>query len=333
MKTTTNFGTNFDQNNGIVTRKTIGGFTVTNGDREIQCSLAGRLLFSDTGAGSVDRTRHYVQDDTVSVGDIVSFEGTPDGKGVIVDVLPRRNKFARRSAVPMPSAIPHEQVIAVNVDQIVPVFAASQPEPKWGLLDRYLVAAEAAGLPALVILTKWDLVGNGAMRKIYALEEVMDAYRRIGYRFLTVSAITGEGLEDVRVSLKDRFSVLVGKSGVGKTTLLNALQPDLGLRVNAVSQVTGKGKHTTTHQEMFPLEFGGAVVDTPGIREFGLWDVYPEELEMYFPEMRPYLGTCRFRADCYHDQEPGCAIRKAVMTGEISPYRYQSFMKLLEETS
>ena len=145
------------------------------------------------------------------------------------------------------------------------------------------------------------------------------------------STITSQGLDELKARLRDRLSVLVGKSGVGKTSLLNAVEPGLGLRVQAVSQVTGKGRHTTSASESFALGFGGAIVDTPGIREFGLWDVAEDDLALFFPEMRPFVGQCKFRLDCRHDEEPGCAIRKAVVAGEISPYRYQSYLKLRAE--
>ena len=179
-----------------------------------------------------------------------------------------------------------------------------------------------------IVITKLDLVSGALQDEIAAAAE---EYRRIGYPVILVSAHSGEGLDELRVALQDRLSVLLGKSGVGKTTLLNALQPGLGLRVHAVSQVTGKGRHTTTHLQLFPLEQGGAIIDTPGVREFGLWDVDPETLDECFVEMRPYIGKCRFGLDCTHDVEPGCAVRKAVMAGEISPRRYQSYLRLRAE--
>jgi ribosome biogenesis GTPase len=271
------------------------------------------------------------------VGDLVLVEERQAGAGVIVAVLPRRNQIARRSAVPMPGAHAFEQVIAANLDQVVPVFAAADPAPKWNLLDRYLVSAEAAGLPALVCITKLDLAPEHPQDEFW---QELETYRQAGYPVATVSSVSGAGLEQLREALSGRLSVLLGKSGVGKTTLLNALQPGLGLRVNAVSQATGKGKHTTTHQELFPLqpETGAAgsrlaaIVDTPGVREFGLWDVQSDDLALYFPEMRPLVGSCRFGLDCGHDEEPGCAIRKAVMAGQISPRRYQSYLHLKAET-
>ena len=256
---------------------------------------------------------------------------------MIVSVLPRQNKIARRSAVPMPGAHPFEQVIAANLDQVVPVFAAAEPALKWNMLDRYLVSAASSGIPALICITKLDLAPSDPQAEFW---QELEYYRRIGYPLISISALTGHGLEELRQALSGRLSILLGKSGVGKTTLLNALQPGLGLRVNAISQATGKGKHTTTHQEIFTLppgagnpetDFAGAIVDTPGVREFGLWDVSPDELALYFPELRQFLGRCRFGLGCSHDEEPGCAIRKAVMDGQVSPRRYQSYLRLREE--
>src|SRR5512138_3795449 len=156
-----------------------------------------------------------------------------------------------------------------------------------------------------------------------------EIYRHSGYQVLLISAVSGEGMADLKQALQGQLSVLVGKSGVGKTSLLNAIQPGLGLRVKAVSQgELGKGRHTTTHLEMFELDFGGTLVDTPGVREFGLWDVTGEELAYLFPEMAQYVGQCKFGLSCHHDREPGCAIRKAVMTEAIHPYRYQSYLRL-----
>jgi ribosome biogenesis GTPase len=220
-----------------------------------------------------------------------------------------------------------EQVIVSNADQVIPIFSVASPTPKWGLLDRYLVAAEAAGLPSLIVITKLDLAWKNPQ-----LEEDLETYRRIGYPIHKVSSATGEGMEELKSMLKVKTSVLVGKSGVGKTSLLNAIQPGLGLRVKAVSSgEMGKGRHTTTHYEMFELEFGGRLVDTPGMREFGLWDIQTDELASFFPEMKSYVGQCKFGLGCSHDREPGCAIRKAVVAGTVSPYRYQSYMRLREE--
>jgi len=195
------------------------------------------------------------------------------------------------------------------------------------LLDRYLVSAEAAGLQTLIVINKLDLAWKNP-----GLEEEVEIYRRIGYPVSMVSAVTGVGIEELKSALQGKLSVFVGKSGVGKTSLLNALQPGLGLRVKAVGHgEVGKGRHTTTHLEMFELEFGGRLVDTPGMREFGLWNITAAELADLFPEMAEYVGQCKFGLSCHHDREPGCAIRKAVTAGAISPYRYQSYMRLREE--
>jgi len=176
----------------------------------------------------------------------------------------------------------------------------------------------------LICITKIDLLSDRS-----EIDGVVDSYRKIGYNIHYVSAATGEGLEEIKQAFRGQISVMVGKSGVGKTSLLNAIQPGLGLRVKEVSRgELGKGMHTTTYLEMFPLDFGGAVIDTPGMREFGLWDADNDSLDQFFPEMRPLIGKCKFGLDCIHDEEPGCAVRKAVVDGTISPYRYQSYIKL-----
>ena len=265
--------------------------------------------------------------DPIAIGDHVRFNFVDEGKnrGMITEVLPRLSKLSRPATVPGQHAF--EQVIVANADLVLPVFAVAEPTPKWGLLDRYLVSAESSELPVLIVITKLDLAWKNK-----TLEQDLDVYRRAGYSIQTVSANTGEGIEELKQILRGRMSVLVGKSGVGKTSLLNAIQPGLGLRVKAVSQGDqGKGRHTTTHLEMFDLDIGGTLVDTPGIREFGLWEVEGEELAYLFPEMAGYVGQCKFGLSCRHDREPDCAIRKAVTSGEISPHRYKSYMNLMAE--
>jgi ribosome biogenesis GTPase len=252
---------------------------------------------------------------------------TNSGKasGVITEVLPRLSRFSRPAATTGQRAF--EQVIAANADQIIPIFAVATPTPKWGLLDRYLVAAEAAGLSSLIVITKLDLAWKNP-----EIDRELDVYRRIGYPIHMVSSNTGEGMEELKSALQGKMSVLVGKSGVGKTSLLNAVQPGLGMRVKAVSEgELGKGRHTTTHYEMFELDFGGTLLDTPGMREFGLWDIAPDELADLFPEMAEHVGQCKFGLSCQHDREPGCAVRKAVMDGKVHPYRYKSYMNLRGE--
>lgn len=318
---------------GVVFRKSLGHYTVHTNGREIDCSLSSlihkQLIFPTADPTSL---RHAVQEvreldhvDPVAIGDRVRYVEAGDGRGVIVDVLPRDSKLSRPA--PVPGQRVFEQVIVSNADLVLPIFAVANPTPKWGLLDRYLVSAEAAEIPALIVINKLDLAWKNP-----SFDEEIEIYRRIGYPVLLVSAATGEGIEKLKGALQGKQSVMVGKSGVGKTSLLNAIQPGLGLRVKAVSQgELGKGRHTTTHLEMFALEFGGALVDTPGSREFGLWDVAADELAYLFPEMADYVGRCKFGLSCHHDQEPGCAVRKAVMAEAISPYRYQSYMNLRRE--
>jgi len=301
-----------EPNTGFVTKKLTNIYHIQADGNSLVCALSARLKRASNG-------------DPVAIGDVVRWNES----GQIVEVLPRRSQLMRRAAKPMPDSYAHEQVIAANVDQVIPVFAAANPKPAWNLLDRYLVSAESAEIPALVVITKFDLVdGKPESAEIMS---VATEYRAIGYEVIVTSAETGLGLEELRAALANRLSVFVGKSGVGKSSLLNALEPGLGVKVQQTSRLTGKGRHTTTHLEMFPLAVGGAIIDTPGIREFGLWDVDSADLALFFPEMRPFVGVCKFGLDCSHDQEPGCAIRRAVNAGEISPYRYQSYLKLRDE--
>ena len=298
-----------DPQNGIVVKKIANAYLVQSADSTLTCTLSQRLKRQSAG-------------DPVTIGDQVCWNEAAQ----ITTVVPRRNQLARRSAVPMPGAHAHEQIIAANVDQVVPVFAAASPRLAWPLLDRYLVSAESAEIPALVCITKLDLVeGHPEGAEI---EAVAAEYRAIGYGVILTSTVSGRGMDEFKAALQGRLSVFVGKSGVGKTSLLNTIEPGLGLRVQETSQVTGKGRHTTTHQEMFALESGGAIIDTPGVREFGLWDVDEDDLALFFPEMRPLVGTCKFGRDCRHVHEPGCSIRQAVNAGQISPYRYESYLKL-----
>jgi ribosome biogenesis GTPase len=277
----------------------------------------------------------------VVVGDVVRFvagQGAPGPgtTGLVVEVLPRRNQLARRGVASRPGAHAPQQVIAANVDQVVPVFAATSPAPKWNLLDRYLALAESLELPALVIITKADLAPTHGEDEF---QEALAEYRRLGYQVILTSAHTGAGLDALRDAFRGRVSVLLGKSGVGKTSLLNALEPGLGLRVSEVSRATGKGRHTTNQVQMVPLTGEtsiaqgqpAAIIDTPGTREFGLWDIDGDELALFFREMRPLVGRCKFGLDCRHDEEPGCAIHQAVMAGHISPRRYKSYQRLRAE--
>lgn len=314
---------------GVVMKKNTGHYLVEAGGQQVDCELSPRLrkllVYPTADPNSrravVQEVREIEAVDPVAVGDRVRYLDERTGRGLIVEVLPRRSRLARLAA----GKKRLEQVIVANLDQVVAVMAAAQPEPKWNLLDRYLVSAESLGLQAVICITKLDLLEGGS-----DLPAEVETYRRAGYPLVLTSAATGEGLPELREMLGGRLSVLVGKSGVGKSSLLNALQPGLGLRVNEVSQATSKGRHTTTHLEMFPLEFGGSLVDTPGMREFGLWEVDAGDLALYFPELRPLVGSCKFGLDCSHRQEPGCAVRKALSAGQVSQRRYESYLRLQE---
>lgn len=321
---------------GIVYKKSIGSYTVHTDEGVYNCSISSKLrkhIEYWFGASDPTSGRKHVKSvgeinavDPIAIGDRVAFVDAGNGSGMITEVLPRQNSLSRLApgGKDLPGRDYQEQVIVANVDQMVPVFAAAQPSPTWNMLDRYLATAESTNIPVLICLTKIDL-----MKGSDVMEEVA-MYRRIGYRVLLTSTVTGEGIDELQAALKDQMSVFVGKSGVGKTSLLNAIQTDLGLRVKAVNVKVDRGRHTTTHLEMFPLERGGSVVDTPGMREFGLWQSEETDLAYLFREMRPYLGKCKFGADCAHVQEPGCAVLKAVEAGKISERRHKSYLRILE---
>jgi ribosome biogenesis GTPase / thiamine phosphate phosphatase len=320
---------------GIVYRKSTGHYQVNTGEREVSCEISPRLrktlVYPIADPNSRPAVVDYVRDidtvDPVAVGDEVVYVDNQDGTGLIVEVLPRRSKLSRLN----PGKKKIEQVVVANLDQVVPVFAAAQPEPKWNLLDRYLVSAESCELPSLIVITKMDLIceeEEGLMVEI-------EGYRKAGYKVILTSTITGEGIQELKEALQGKVSVFVGKSGVGKTSLLNTIQPELGLHVKEVSQATGKGRHSTTHLAMSSLDFGGKVVDTPGMREYGLWKADKRngrelDLALFYPEMRPLVGHCKFGLDCSHDHEPGCAIRAAVETNKIPSRRYDSYLRLQE---
>ena len=319
---------------GVVFKKELGAYYLRADDQIIACTLSSklrkRLVYptadrSSLGHRSVLEVKGIRELDPVAVGDVVRFVAAGDGTGVIMEVEPRRNKFVRPAAGSKEQA----QVIAANLDQVVMIFAAAQPHPTWHLLDRYLIVAEAEGLRPLICITKADLMETDTL-----LADV-DVYRRLGYPVVITSARLGVGMDDLRAALQGKLSVFVGKSGVGKTSLLNVLQPGLGLRVNEISESTGKGRHTTTHLEIFDLDHDSRVVDTPGVKEFGLWglDEYDVELDFLFPEMRPFLGQCQFGNSCVHLSEPGCAVKAALSTGAITEGRYRSYTLIMNEAA
>lgn len=261
--------------------------------------------------------------DRVVAGDRVQVARHADGSATIEAVEERRSELARRAPG---KGARRAKVIVANVDRVVIVVAAAQPEPRLRMLDRFLVLAEANDLPATIVVNKVDLVGPDEARRRFAI------YEAAGYPVIYTSTVDGTGIDVLRERLCGETSVLTGPSGVGKSSLLNAVEPGLGLRTAEISAAVGKGRHTTVTAELIPLRCGGYVADTPGLRELGLWGVDREKLDAYFPEFRPYLGECRFGHGCSHIHEPGCAVREAVEAGEIPAERYESYRTLrLEE--
>ena len=255
---------------------------------------------------------------TLVTGDRVVWGAGNQGHGVIVAQLPRTSELCR------PDSRGQLKPVAANVDQIVIVFAPL-PHPHANLIDRYLVAAEHAGIAPLLLLNKADLLDE---ENAPFIDSLLATYRQLGYPLLEVSAHDGAGMEQLRAALDDRISVFVGQSGVGKSSLVNSLLPGVDLRVGALSELTGKGTHTTTTARLFHFPDGGDLIDSPGIREFGLVHVSRDDVEAGFIEFRELLGRCRFR-DCHHDREPGCALLQALEEGRIQPQRLASYRHII----
>lgn len=257
----------------------------------------------------------------LAVGDEVKVEQDARGESwAITEILPRRSQLARRA----PGGAWGERIVAANVDQVLVVFAAAKPEPHPRMLDRFLVIAEANGISARIVINKVELVGEDVARARFA------DYARVGYPLHFTSVKQEIGLEPLRDVVVGRSSALSGPSGVGKSSLMNALFPGLDLRTQEISESVNKGRHTTVGAFLHPIPAGGYLVDTPGLREVGMWGLPAEHLDACFPEFRPLLDLCRF-ADCTHQVEPECAVRAAVEEGTVSRERYDSYSKLREE--
>jgi ribosome biogenesis GTPase len=269
--------------------------------------------------------------DLIAVGDRVRVSQTKPGEGIVEAVHPRETTLSRQSPLPRGKRpigwTEREQVLVANPDQAVFVFSVREPEPRLRMLDRFLVAAERAEIDILICANKIDLLAEDEDAR-----ETFGPYVEIGYRVLYTSAVTGQGVDALRDRLRDRLSVLAGPSGVGKSSLLNAMQPGLGLKVREISRAVGKGRHTTIVPELLELEVGGYVADTPGLKSFALWDIVPEELEAYYPEIARFAPECRYPG-CSHLHEPDCAVWEAVERGEIHPDRYESYAMLYEDTA
>ena len=307
---------------GLIIKAQSGFFTVRTTDGDFVCRVRGRLK------------QERLDTDLVAVGDRVRISLGEHDSGMIEEIAERERVLARLAPIARGRGSrrwdrsgylsEREQVIVANPDQAVFVFSCAEPSPSLRMLDRLLVGAEVQNIPAVVCANKTDLVGRPEA------EALFDVYEGIGYPVLYASAVTRDGVDELHDALQGKVSALVGPSGVGKTSLLNAVQPDLGLRVREVSRSTTKGRHTTVVPQLVSLDAGGWVADTPGIRALALFDVDPEELDAYFPDIAPFVTRCRF-SDCTHSVEPGCAVRQAVEEGQVSEHRYESYVRLREE--
>ncbi len=291
---------------GLVIRTQSGFARVHTAEGVFTCRLRGKLK------------QHHSLSDILAVGDTVEITRVNSQEGMIERVNERRRVLSRQAPVARGT---HEQVLIANPDQVILVFACANPEPHVRMADRFLIGLEKYEIPALIVLNKTDIAD------LPVIQSMFGHYTALGFPVYYVSARHKVGLAELKSELIGKISVLAGPSGVGKTSLLNALQPGLGLQVRDVSRQTSKGTHTTQVRELFPLDEGGWLADLPGIRSLGLWDIQPEELDGYFREIRDLVADCQFN-DCTHRNEPGCAVRRAAEEGRINPARYDSYLRL-----
>jgi ribosome biogenesis GTPase / thiamine phosphate phosphatase len=271
----------------------------------LRCELRKKVKFATDGTSPV------------TVGDDVVVSRENDTTGAIDERLPRLSAFFR----PNKRGGDLKQVIAANLDQLAIVGSVVAPTLKTGLIDRFLIAAELGRLTCLIVINKVDL-GRDEQA-----EEALDAYRKLGYRTLAVSALSGEGIGELRAALKDHRSIFAGHSGVGKSTLLNSLIPGLKIKTREVSARSLRGQHATTAIELYPLPEGGFIIDSPGLKVMGLWEVEADVLPDYYPDFRPFAGNCRFQP-CSHTHEPGCAVKSAVEARQIAGFRYENYLAI-----
>lgn len=296
---------------GVVLRATGSLYEVLLGERTVSCRIRGRL-----------RLKGVRSTNPVVVGDIVRCERDETGETVIADIEPRRNYIIRRAS----NLSKESHIIAANLDQALLVATLFSPETAPEFIDRFLVTCEAYKVPVTILLAKADLARTAPE----AMAAFHDTYERAGYRVIDVSATEGEGVDAVRDLLRGRTTLLSGNSGVGKSTLVAAVERTAEVRTAEISRSHHKGRHTTTFSTMYPLSEGGYIIDTPGIKGFGLIDIDDAELAHYFPEMMRWLPECRYY-NCSHTHEPHCAVIEAVERGDIAMSRYESYLKILDE--
>ena len=296
---------------GLVLKSTGSWYEVLADGVRYQCRIRGKL-----------RLKGVRSTNPVVVGDWVKFEADEQGGYVISAIESRHNYIIRRAS----NLSKESHIIAANIDQALLVVTLFSPETALEFVDRFLVTCEAYKVPVTILLAKIDL----ARQHPEAVEEFYSIYEKAGYKIVEVSATEGEGIETVRELLRGKTTLLSGNSGVGKSTLVAAVEQGLDIKTGEISQSHHKGKHTTTFSTMYPLAEGGYIIDTPGIKGFGLIDIDDAELAHYFPEMMRYLPDCRFY-NCSHTHEPGCAVVEAVKSGEIAYPRYESYLKIMDE--
>ncbi|WP_304067988.1 ribosome small subunit-dependent GTPase A [Pedobacter glucosidilyticus] len=296
---------------GLVIKSTGSWYTVLGKNQhKYECRIKGKL-----------RMKGLVSTNPVAVGDFVDFELEPEQETAVISKVHDRKNYIIRKSINLSKQV---QVIAANLDQACLVVTLASPRTSLGFIDRFLVTAEAYGIPAILIFNKLDLFSDEGLE---ILANYMDLYEGVGYKCYAVSAVEGTHVDTIKELLKDKTTLFSGHSGVGKSSLINQIIPGIALRTGEISDWSDMGKHTTTFAEMFELPFGGKLIDTPGIRELGIADIEPEELAHFFPEMRSRMHGCKFH-NCVHINEPGCAILKALDEGEIEPTRYDSYLSI-----
>ncbi|NLU38421.1 MAG: ribosome small subunit-dependent GTPase A [Bacteroidales bacterium] len=303
---------------GLVVKSTGSRYTVKSGNIFYECRIKGKL-----------RIKGIRTTNPLTVGDIVDFEiqnetsenGLP--MGVITNLQQRKNYIIRKSV----NLSKESHIIASNIDMAFILATINYPVTMPTFIDRFLVTAEAYSIPSVVVFNKIDLYNE---EELLRMEQLADTYRKIGYECLITSTVTGQGIDAFKAMVTGKVSVITGVSGVGKSTLINTIDPALSLKTEKISDSHKSGKHTTTFSEMFELSFGGFIIDTPGIRSFGMIDMENDDVSHYFPEIFEVSHQCRFN-NCTHTHEPGCAVREAIELGQISTSRYESYLSILFE--